>query len=54
MELKKPYSLDEQIQKLQNHGVIVEDVATTKMYSSRLAKQNIQGCYGMYKRVLFK
>ncbi len=32
MDLKKPYSIDEQIQKLQEHGVIVEDVAFARNY----------------------
>ena len=46
MNLKKPYSIDERVKKLQEHGVIIEDIGTAKriMHTMLKNKTRIIAC----------
>lgn len=52
MDLKKPYSIDEQIQKLQEHGVIVKDVDFARNVLQRISYYRLTG-YILQFRVNF-
>ena len=49
MDLKKPYSIDDQIQKLQEHGVIVEDAAFARNVLQRISYYRLTGYTLQYR-----
>lgn len=49
MDLKKPYSIDDQIQKLQEHGVIVEDAALARNVLQRISYYRLTGYTLQYR-----
>lgn len=49
MDLKKPYSIDNQIQKLQEHGVIVEDAAFARNVLQRISYYRLTGYTLQYR-----
>ena len=43
MDLKKPYSINEQIKKLEEHGVVVDDVELTRNVLQQISYYRLSG-----------
>ncbi len=49
MDLKKPYTLDEQIQKLRDHGIVIDDEAFAKSVLQEISYYRISGYMLQYR-----